>query len=62
MTNLNTNITFNAQINKAKNVILSINNVAIAAALNAKIDDVKNKIPKINNLATNTALTAVENI
>ena len=41
--------------------ILSINNLAKAAALNAKINEVKSKIPNVTNLVITTAFTATEN-
>ena len=54
ITNLATNTTLNAKINKVKNKKPSITNLVTNASL-------KNKIPNITNLATNTALTVVEN-
>ena len=40
-TNLATNTTFNAKINKVKNEISSITNLATTAALNAKKNEAK---------------------
>ena len=61
ITNLATNTTLNAKINKVKGEIPSISNLATNASLNAKINEVKGEIPNITNLATTTAFTAVEN-
>ena len=61
ITNLATNTTLYAKINKVKNEKPSITNLVTNASLNAEINEVKNKIPNITNLATNTALTVVEN-
>ena len=49
---ITTKTTLNAKINKVKNEMPSITNLAATTALNAKINDVKYKIPKITNLAT----------
>ena len=61
ITNLATNTTLYAKINKVKNEKPSITNLVTNASLNAEINEAKNKIPNITNLATNTALTVVEN-
>ena len=48
-------------INKIKNEITSINNLATNASLNAKINEVNREIPSITNLATTAILISVEN-
>ena len=53
ITNLATNTTLNAKINKVKNEIPSITNLT-TTDFNAEINEVKSKIPNISNLATNT--------
>ena len=48
-------------MNKAKNKIPSITNLATVTALNAKINEIKHKTSDTTNLAATTALAAVEN-
>ena len=48
-------------MNKAKNKILCITNLATVTALNAKMNEIKHKTPNTTNLAATTALTDVEN-
>ena len=61
ITNLATNASISAKVNKVTDQTTSITNLAITAILNAKTNDVKGEIPNITNLTSNTALTAVEN-
>ena len=55
------NTTLNVKINKVKDKIPSITNIATNSADTAKVNEVKSEIPSTTNLATTTALTAVEN-
>ena len=44
ITNLATNTTFNAKINKVENEVFNVNNLTKTAAFKAEINVVKNKI------------------